>query len=141
MASGLVSPEDFSLILNMMGKYQHLVDGMDAEGWVALFTEDGAFLGLPGENGSVRDFHGREELKEIPNVFVRLLGGKMRHNMCSFSAEYGESTDEAFARYYVIGTVAMPEGGVQVTMQVDVYTHLVKIGGEWKIKSNRMALV
>lgn len=141
MAARLVSPEDFSLILNMMGRYQHLVDGMEAEGWAGLFTEDGAFLGLPEENGTFRDFRGREELKEIPGVMVPGFGGRFRHNMCSFTAEYGDGPDEAFARYYVIGTVSMPEGGVQIAIQVDVHTHLVRIGGEWKIKSNRMTVV
>jgi len=136
MAFNPVSPDDYSRILNLMGRYQYLVDAGDEDGWVDLFTEDGAFLGLGPE--ADEQFRGHEGLKGIVRMNIANSGGKMRHNLCSFSAEYGNSSDEAHARYYMIGTVS-PEGqGTQVAIQVDVQTHLVRIGGEWKIKANRM---
>jgi len=137
----LVSAEDYAAILNLMGKYQHLVDDGDEEAWVELFTDDGAFLGLTDEQGNPADVRGREALKSVPRMNYSLNNGKTRHNMCSFGAEYGESRDEAFARYYVVGTVSPPGEPVSVSMEVDVSTHLVRIGGEWKIKSNRFTSV
>lgn len=134
MALNFVNAEDNSAILNIMGKYQHLVDDGDEEGWADLFTEDGAFLGLGGDD----EYRGREGLKKIPRLSIAQSGGKFRHNMCSFSAEYGQDTDEVFARYYMIGTVGQSGEGVHVAMQVDVRTHLVRIGGSWKIKTNHM---
>lgn len=137
MALKLVSAEDFTTILNLMGKYQHLVDEGDEEGWADLFTEDGAFLGL----GNDAEFRGREGLKQVPRMNIAQSGGKFRHNICSFSAEYGQDKDEIFARYYMIGTVGMSGEGAAVALQVDLRTHLVRIKGDWKIKSNHMTTV
>ncbi len=136
MALKPLSAEDFAAIVNLMGKYQHLVDDGDEEGWANLFTEDGAFLGLPGVPDG---FRGHEALKQVPRLNLANGKGGFRHNMCSFSAEYGDSRDEARARYYIIGTLSTPEAGTQVVLEVDVRTHLLRIGGEWKIKSNTMA--
>jgi hypothetical protein len=136
MAFNPVSAEDFSQIHNLMGRYQYLVDAGDEDGWVELFTEDGAFQGLGAE--ADEQFRGREGLKGIVRMNLANSGGRMRHNMCSFSAEYGNSTDEAVARYYMIGTVTPPGQPPQIAIQVDVRTHLVRISGAWKIKTNHM---
>jgi len=136
MAFNPVSAEDFSQIHNLMGRYQYLVDAGDEDGWVDLFTEDGAFQGL-GEEAD-KQFRGHEGLKGIVRMNLANSGGRMRHNMTSFSAEYGNSTDEAIARYYMIGTVTPPGEAPQTAIQVDVRTHLVRVGGAWKIKTNHM---
>lgn len=142
MAFNPVNSEDYSQILNLMGKYQHLVDDGDEDGWADLFTEDGAFLGVGGDDASLDDDHrGREGLMKIVRMNIAQSGGRFRHNLCSFSAEYGGNPDEAFARYYVIGTVSPPGEGTQIAIQVDVRTYLVRIGGKWKIKSNRMSML
>lgn len=141
MAFNFVSAEDHSAILNLMGKYQHLVDDGDEDGWANLFTDDGAFLGLPDENGSPDGYRGREGLKKIPRLNINRFGGRFRHNIGSFSVAYGQTADEAHARYYVIGILSTPEEGARVIMQVDVRTHLVKIAGAWKIKSNHMTML
>jgi len=139
MAFNPVSAEDFAQIHNLMGRYQYLVDSGDEEGWADLFTEDGAFQGLGPE--ADEQFRGREGLKGVVRMNMANSGGRMRHNMCSFSAEYGDGTDEAHARYYMVGAVTPPGQPSQIAMQVDVHTHLVRIGGEWKIKTNHMTLL
>jgi hypothetical protein len=139
MAFNPLNSKDYSLIVNLMGKYQHLVDDGDEDGWADMYTEDGAFLGVGGDDASLDDDHrGREGLKKIVKMNIDNGGGRFRHNLCSFSAEYGANTDEAFARYYMIGTISPPGEGTRIALQVDVRTHLVRIAGEWKIKSNRM---
>lgn len=140
MALNLVTAGDYSAILNLMGTYQHLVDDGDEEGWADLFTEDGAFI-VPEDIGPPDGFTGREGLKGIPRLNIAQFGGKFRHNLCSLGARYGETRDEVFARYYMIGTLSASGEGTKVALQVDVKTHLVRIGGQWKIKSNRMAIV
>jgi ketosteroid isomerase-like protein len=137
MALKLVSTEDFAALANLMGAYQHIVDAGDEQGYADLFTEDGAFLGLPEEVGPPDSFRGREGLKKIPRFAQAMFGGRYRHNMCSFSAHYGDSRDIAFARYYVLATTSIAGQSTKVD-QVIVNTHLVRIGGDWKIKSNRM---
>ena len=141
MALNLVSPDDFAALLNLMGKYQHLVDSGDEEGWADLFTPDGAFIGVPDGSGGTYDLVGREELKRMPTTVMDMSGGTFRHNLCSYSAEYGANRDEAFARYYVIATSNLPGAGTTVTLQVDVHSHLLRIDGVWKLKSNTMKVV
>jgi uncharacterized protein (TIGR02246 family) len=136
MVADLVTPEDYAAILNLMGAYQHLVDAGDEDGWADLFTEDGAFIGLPG--APPEGYVGREGLKAIPRLNLAQAGGRFRHNLSSFTARYGDTHEEAFARYYMIGTVSPPGAGTSVVMQVDVATHLVRIDGAWKIKTNTM---
>ena len=132
----LVSADDFNALANLMGAYQHIVDSGDEESYADLFTADGAFLGLPEAFGPPESFRGREGLKQIPR-FAAHYGGRYRHNMCSFSAEYGETKDVALVRYYVVATTSLPGEATKVD-QVIVNTHLVRIDGAWKIKSNRM---
>jgi ketosteroid isomerase-like protein len=140
MALKLVSSEDFAALSNFMGAYQHIVDGGDENAYADLFTEDGAFLGLPEAVGPPDSFCGREGLKKIPRFSQALYAGKYRHNMCSFSAEYGDSQDVVFARYYVLATTSLPDQPPTVA-QVIVNTHLVRVSGGWKIKSNRMTML
>ena len=86
-------------------------------------------------------YRGREALKQVPRMNMAQGGGFFRHNLCSFGAHYGAGRDEAFARYYMVGTISPPGGGTEIAMQVDVRTHLVRIGGAWKIRSNRMTML
>lgn len=139
MALKLVSSEDYAAIANLMGAYQQLVDQGNEDGYADLFTEDGAFIGLPEALGPSESFRGREGLKRVPRLTVTFFGGKFRHHMGSFSAEYGASRDEAFARYYILATSWVPAQGPKLEQFVDVVTHLVRIDGAWKIKSNTMS--
>ena len=131
MGIKLVSVEDYVQITNLMGAYQHLVDEGDGEGWADLFTEDGGFYGVPGAPPDA--FRGREGLKQIPAA-TRERGA--RHLTGSLSVRYGDSKDEAFARYYAV--LFAFEDGPGVDMFVIVDTHLVRVGDEWKIRSNTM---
>jgi ketosteroid isomerase-like protein len=137
MTLKLVSSEDFIVLSNLMGAYQHIVDSGDEDAYADLFTEDGAFLGLPEEVGPPDSFRGREGLKKIPRFSQAVYAGKYRHNMCSFSAEYGDTKDVALARYYVV-TTASAAGQPPTIAQFIVNTHLVRSKDGWKIKSNRM---
>ena len=131
MGSLDISTDDFVAISNLMGHYQFLVDAGDEEGWASLFTEDGAFFGLPGMD----PVEGREALKQIPKLAAQ-MGGKGRHLTGSFSVRYGDSRDEAFAQYYVLFLNWEDES--KLTLFADVRTHLVRVGDGWKIKSNTM---
>lgn len=138
MALKLVSTDDYISIANLMGAYQHLVDEGDEEGWVDLFTEDGRFHGLPEAVAPADSLIGREGLKQIPRFSKQIFNGKYRHHMGSLTVAYGEHQDEAFARYYILATSWLPEQGPKMEMFALVETHLVKVDGEWKIKSNTM---
>lgn len=136
-----VSPEDYAAILNLMSLYQHLVDEGDERAWADLFTEDGEFLGLTDGEGNPADLRGREALASVPRLNRANFAGKMRHNISALTADYGDNRDEAFARYYMVGTVSRPGEPVTIALQVDVKTQLVRVGGEWRIRSNRFTPV
>jgi hypothetical protein len=128
-----ISVEDHIAISNLMGKYQWLVDGGDSDGWADLFTPDGALIGANPEPS-----RGREELKMVPKFVVDNFGDKMRHMTGSFYIEYGATTDEAYARFYnLVTTWVKSEGPKLFTMALST-AHVVRINGEWKIKSNNV---
>ncbi len=133
-----VSLEDYCAITNMMGAYQHMVDSGDEEGYADLFTEDGAFIGMPEEVGPAESFRGREGLKRIPRLTLAFYGGKFRHHVGSFTVSYGDTKDAAVARYYVMAATCLEGKGPKIEQMVNVTTQLVKIGGGWKIKTNTM---
>lgn len=126
-----VSVQDFVTIQNLMGKYQWMVDDGNAEGWASLFTEDGLFT-----NGVLPPHKGHAELKKIPAGVLETFGDKMRHLMGTFYVEYGDSTDEAYARYYNLVTTWIKDEGAKMFCMALSTTHLVRINDEWKIKSN-----
>jgi hypothetical protein len=122
-----ITVEDWVDISNLLGKYQWLVDDGDEQGWSSLFTEDGFFEGLPP------DYHGREELKQIPRMS---FGGLSRHLPGSIWMEYGANQDEVFVRLYNLFSVWAPEQEPQFMQFALSRLHLLRIDGEWKIRSN-----
>ena len=60
----------------------------------------------------------------------------MRHLSGSFYVEYGDTKDEAYARYYNLATTWLKDEGPKFLAYALSKTHLVRIDGEWKIKSN-----
>jgi hypothetical protein len=132
MQGQMVSAEDYLSILNLMGTYQWLVDDGDEDGWANLFVEDGFFAGLGPE-----PIRGREALKMIPRM-AKSYGGNMRHHTGSFSMVYGDTKDVVNMRYYSLVTTWMPNEEPKLFQLALCKTHLVRVGGVWKLKSNTM---
>jgi hypothetical protein len=131
--SKTVSLEDWVAIRNLLGKYQWLVDEGDSEGWANLFTPDGAFIGgLPDPH------HGHEELKKIPKLVKDAFGNKLRHLSGNHYIEYGNSKDQAWAKFYSFVTTWIPEQGPQFFQFSLCNVELLRINGEWKIKANNV---
>jgi hypothetical protein len=133
-----VSLEDYVAITNMMGAYQHMVDSGDEDGFADLFTDDGAFLGMPEKYAPVNSFRGRQGLKRIPRLTMAAYGGKFRHHVGSFTVSYGHTEDTAIARYYNLAATCVEGQGPKIEMVVDVTTQLVRTDGSWRIKTNTM---
>lgn len=127
-----VSVEDFISIVHLLGEYQFLVDEGDEDGWTSLFVEDGFFAGLLPD-----PLVGREAMKAIPQS-VGGYKGKMRHLSGNYNIRYGETTDEAIARFYsLVSTWIRGEDPRMFEMAV-CEAHLLRIGDEWMLKSNTM---
>jgi hypothetical protein len=125
-----VSVEDFVTLQNLVGKYQWLVDGGDSEGWASLWTEDGVFSG-----GATEPFAGHDALKQVPAWVKQGWGGALRHHAGSLYAEYGSTADEAIVRYYNLVTTWNEAAPKLFTFAISEM-RLVRISGQWKIKSN-----
>jgi ketosteroid isomerase-like protein len=136
MSFRTTSSDDYAAIANMIGAYQHLVDSGDEDGYADLFTEDGAFLGMPEEVGPPDSFRGREGLKRIPRLTMAGYGGKFRHHVGSLTVSYGETQDAAVARYYVLAVTSLQEPKIERVVLVT--TQLVRTADGWKIKTNTM---
>ena len=132
MSSKTISLEDDLAIRNLMGKYQWLVDG-GSDDWVNCFTPDGGFVG-----GLPEPYHGHARLKEIPKLVREHYQDKMRHHIGSFWTEYGNTKDEAYARYYALVTTWMKDQGPQFFQMSLCTVHLVRVNSEWKIKTNNV---
>ncbi len=124
-----ISVEDWVEIANLIGKYQWLIDDGD-ESWADLFVQDGAFLSEAGEG-----YRGHEALKNAA-LMIRDFGGMMRHSPGALWIEYGATPDEAFARFYNLVTTWEKEPAF-FNMAL-CKAHLVRIDGDWKIKTNTM---
>jgi len=124
-----LAPGDFVAIENLLGKYQWLVDEADCDGWAALFMEDGVF-----DSAFTGQYRGHARLREVPAATRDMFQNKMRHQMGSLQMEYGADSDEVFVRYYNLVTTWMRDEGAKFFCMALYSTHLVRTGGEWKIK-------
>jgi hypothetical protein len=125
-----ISVVDFTAIQNLLGRYQHLVDEGDSEGWASLFTEDGVFA-----SAYIEPHRGREMLKKIPAAVEQMYSDRMRHHMGSLYIEYGSGTDEAFAKYYSLVTTWLENAEAKLFCLALYSSHLLRVNGEWKIKT------
>ena len=135
MAVQLVSVEDYVNISNTMATYMWLVDAGDDAAWGELFTEDAMFTGVPPGPR-----HGREAIKEIARL-TGLYGGKYRHLSGNYSIAYGDTSDEAWFRYYALTTTWLKDSGPQFDNMALAKANLVRIDGVWKIRSNEIELL
>jgi hypothetical protein len=131
--AGKVTVEDWVEISNLIGKYQWLVDEGDEDGWADLFTEDGHFGSHEGQG-----WRGREALKEAAGMTLTHFHGRMRHSPGATWIEYGETQDEAVARYYSLVTTWFDDPGPEFFNMALCTMSLARIDGEWKIRSNLM---
>lgn len=124
-----VSVEDFVAISDHMGRYCWAVDEGDAEGWAALWTDDGVFTGVSPE-----PIVGREALKDVPRNAYAGAGGKLRHLIGNLHCDYLDGRDTVRARYYNLVTSWIDGGRFSCIAIATVV--LVRDSGGWLIKRN-----
>jgi len=126
-----ISTDDYVSIVNFMGNYCWLVDEGDADGWAALWTEDGAFVG-----GGL-NLVGHEQLKSIPRSSEQ--SGQLRHAMANLHCRYGETRDIVHMRLYNHVT-NWSQGGAPVVMAV-CEAVILRDGDSWKVKRNDVRML
>lgn len=128
-----LSPQDRLDITELLARYNHAVDGLEAEEWAALFTEDGALMA----NGHERA-RGRAALTAY--VAARRDAGTplIRHvltNVVIDPTEAGARVRAYVLAYRVDDWTGMPYLIGQYEDDV------VRDDGEWRFKQRRMSVV
>jgi hypothetical protein len=123
-----VATEDFVAISDHLGRYCFAADGNDPDGWVALWAEDGAFIGIGAE-----PIVGHAALREILRREWD-AGLRMRHLIGNLHCDYQGGKNTVLARYYNLVTNWAKGGSFICTAQCQVL--LVRNGDGWLIKRN-----
>jgi hypothetical protein len=101
--------------------------------WADLFTEDGAFLSQAGDG-----WRGRAGLQAAAESTKTYFAGAMRHSSNAVWVEYGESRDEATARYYSLVSTWFADPGPEFFNMALCTARLTRVDGDWKFRSNTM---
>jgi 3-phenylpropionate/cinnamic acid dioxygenase small subunit len=113
-------------IHDLLARYCHLVDSGDAEGWSALFAEDGVF-DVPGAIHLV----GRAQLRSMPGIVLQQGERKWRHQITNIVVEAGDTPDTAHVRAY--GVLSdWRKGGVLAAFS-DYRIELRRVQGAWQV--------
>ena len=130
MSKEKVSVEDRLDAYDLLARYCLLIDEGDSEGWLALWEEDGVFVGTRNEAVC-----GHEGLRSAPAMN---LAAGIRHYMTNLACEYGATRDDMIVRGYnlIVSWLAEPK----LFGNAVVRYHLVRRANGWKIKSNQVRL-
>ena len=120
---------DRQAIGEQLARYAYAFDSHDAQGWAAIFTDDGVFEVRLGATGQpLFRAQGTEQLREFARSAPQML-----HHFSNLVFEE-LSADSASTRAMVVGTWVPPEDGNPA-----IYTHgtyeqrWAKAGGTWRL--------
>jgi hypothetical protein len=129
------TPEDRAMIEKLMWSYDRMLDTYDADGYVKLFTDDGAFGQTKGREAlhkMVADLgKGHEERRAKGEKIT------MRHFTMN---QYLEFTGPTTARYHYYHQTIFGTGGAtsadpaRIAAAGNGVDDLVKVNGQWLIK-------
>lgn len=115
-------------IAEVLARYCHRVDHNDAEGWAALFTDDGVF-----DVVGVMRFAGTEQLRAMPGVVQQHGNGKWRHQITSIAVDAGANRDSARVQAYGLVTEWAESGIGKPVSFTDYAIEFRRVAGAWRI--------
>jgi ketosteroid isomerase-like protein len=135
--------QDHHDIGQLFARYGRLVDGGNADGYVALFTEDGSFARtnaiLPGQGSGLPPaaFEGRAALHKLVLDLAGQFRGKMRHQLTDVHIEAGDRPGEARGTCYALIT-DWREGAGKLSMHGTYHVSIVRTSDGWRFKDIRL---
>jgi len=124
LAADKLTTQDYVEIGQLYAKYNHAIDGGDAEGWADTFTPDGVF--------NTR-FTGREALMGFIKMWRERMNGANRRHWNSNLHIVGTADGATGSVYLMLWDVGVkPQAIVSTGMYADV---LVKTPNGWRFKS------
>lgn len=125
-----LSAEDKLELLDIDARLDWAVDAGDVDGWVALFTLDGA---LEASYGSAR---GSDELKAMLQKLEGGFSKGKRHTTSNHRVE-GDGDEARLSGYLVVFEREETPKVVATATYTDTY---VRIGGAWKVRHRKLDL-
>lgn len=125
-------------IIELIGRYSFGADGMVADDYAGVFTDDGEFVGRTGQPDEIH-VRGREKLlKFVGNVIARRGDrGQTRHHQSS-TVFLSLTADTAVTRSYLCTSSVGPDGATPSIGLTSVYEdHLVKTPEGWRIRQRK----
>lgn len=129
------TPEDRAMIEKLMWSYDRMLDTYDADGYVKLFTSDGAFGQTKGHEAlhkMITDLRKGHDERRAKGEKI-----SMRHFTMN---QYLEFTGPATARYHYYHQTVFGTGGAtspdpaRIAAAGNGVDDLVKVDGQWLIK-------
>lgn len=126
MSSTHLSLEDRLDIQDLFSNYGYAIDDNRADDWLALFTDDGAFV-AEGLGRSV----GPAALRQVVEMVAAGSQGKWRHQLTNILAQAGDAP--LTARVRMNGLVSDWSIDPPNLSFMDYTAQLKKINGQWRI--------
>jgi uncharacterized protein (TIGR02246 family) len=134
--------EDRIAVEDVMARYVWAVDSLDADGYVAVFTEDAVI----DSNGSISKGHA--EIRKIVTGLIQrrddnkakgLPTANLYHNISNVRITFPKSGEAVHRSYWQ--TVRRDKDGVMVAAAMGrSEDHLVKRNGKWLIQSRKLTV-
>lgn len=119
-----LTPVDYMEIEQLYAKYNHAIDGGDADAWAATFTADGVFAGR---------FTGTEQLKGFIKTWLEKMDGANRRHWNSNLKIEGTAEGANGSVYLILYNVGVKPVAIATT---GMYTDtLVKTKAGWRFKT------
>jgi hypothetical protein len=130
-----LAPEDRFGILDLYAAQSHRIDGGDAAGWAATFTDDGTFVSPTYKLTAT----GRDELEAFAassNSAALARGDQLRHLMDNLVFEPAGPDQIRVQAYLII--FATSTAGSRVDRTVRVFDELARIDGHWLVRVRKV---
>ena len=134
--------EDRTAVEDVMARYVWAVDSLDADGYVAVFTEDA----IIDSNGTISKGH--EEIRKIvTNLMKRhddnkakgLPSGDLHHVISNVRITFPKANEAVYQSYWQ--TVRRDTDGKMIAAAMGrSEDHLVKRNGKWLIQSRKLTV-
>jgi uncharacterized protein (TIGR02246 family) len=126
-----LSAEDQLAIHELVARYNRAIDSGDVDGWVALFTLDGAFQTRDGQR-----WVGSDRLREFASGYAADLSKRGSEHWVSNIILEPDGDD---VRLFCHGMIVRPEGAAIEIKRMASYDDLIRReDGEWRFALRRV---
>jgi hypothetical protein len=124
-------------ILETISRYSHGADGIAAEAYAGVFTEDGIFKGRSGQPDEIT-LKGHEQLKAFHHAAVAGRGSRRNRHHQSTTIFLEMTENRAVTRTYLLTTTVLESGPPMAGVTSIYEDEFVKTPDGWRIKCRQI---